>query len=254
MNELRGIVIIWYREMLRYWRNRTRAITSVTQPLLFLAIFGMGLQNSIQSAAVGGDFLKFMYPGIIAMGTMGIALTSAISIVYDREFGFLKEILVAPVSRVSIAIAKALGGTTNSLAQAAILLLLAPLIGVHLSVGSVLALLGLAALLAFAISGLGILLASRMKSTESFGLVMQFLLFPLFFLSGAFFPLQSIPGWMRALTNINPLAYGVDAFRSVLLGSNSIVLVHPLYVNILFLLGFSAVFMGLAVWQFQKTE
>lgn len=254
MNELRGLLIIWYREMLRYWRNKSRVVTSLAQPLLFLAIFGSGLRQSISGAAVGGDFLKFMYPGIIAMGIMGVSLTSAISIVWDREFGFLKEILVAPVSRVTVVLAKSLGGMSTALIQALLLLILAPLIGIHLSPLNVLLLVALGALLSLAISGLGTLFAARMKSTESFGLVMQFILFPMFFLSGAFFPLQAAPQWMQILTKFNPLAYGVDAFRGVLLGSHSAAIVQPLYANVLWLVGFTALFMTIAVWQFQRTE
>lgn len=254
MNELRGLLVIWYREMLRYVRNRTRIATSLFQPLLFLVIFGSGLRGSISGSAVGGDFVRFMYPGIVAMGIMGMALISAISIVWDREFGFLKEILVAPVSRTTIAIGKALGGTTTALIQALLLLLLAPFVGVRLTVGHVALLIPLGALLAFAVSGLGILFAARMKSTESFGLVMQFVLFPMFFLSGAFFPLQHVPLWMRLLTRANPLFYGVDAFRGVLLGSHDPTLVLTIHANVLWLIGFSVTFMSIAVWEFRRMD
>ena len=253
-NELRALQVIWHREMLRYFRNTTRIVTSLFQPLLFLIVFGAGLRRSMSGAAVGGDFVRFMYPGIVAMGIMGMAMMSAISIVWDREFGFLKEILVAPVSRTTIALGKAMGGTTAALFQALILLLLAPLIGVPLSAPHVLALLGLGAMLAFAISGLGILIAARMRSVESFGLIMQFVLFPMFFLSGAFFPMRGAPHWMRLLVRANPLFYGVDAFRGVLLGRHSPALVQPIHVNVLWLLGFSAAFMAVAVWQFGKMD
>ena len=253
-NELSALVVIWHREMLRYVRNRTRILTSLLQPLLFLAIFGSGLRQSLSGPGVGGDFLKFMYPGIVAMGIMGMAMTSAISIVWDREFGFLKEILVAPVARTTIAFGKAIGGTSTALIQAILLLALTPLLGIRLTAVDLAELLGLGALLSFAVSGLGILVASRMKSVESFGLVMQFVLFPMFFLSGAFFPLQRTPPWMRLLTRANPLAYGVDAFRGVLLGAHSPALLRSVPANVAWLVGFSVVFMTLAVWQFRRMD
>ncbi len=253
-NELRALAVIWQREMLRYLRNRTRILTSLFQPLLFLVVFGAGFRRSMSGASVGGDFVRFMYPGIVAMAVMGMSMMSAISIVWDREFGFLKEILVAPVARTTIAVGKALGGTTAALLQALILLLLAPLIGVPLTPGHVLALLGLGVALAFAISGLGILIAARMRSVESFGLIMQFVLFPMFFLSGAFFPLHGAPAWMQGLVRVNPLFYGVDAFRGVLLGGTSPAVVQPIEVNLLVLLGFSVAFMAVAVWQFGKMD
>lgn len=253
-SELRAMIVIWQREMLRYLRNRTRIVTSLFQPLLFLVVFGAGFRRSMSGAAVGGDFVRFMYPGIVAMAVMGMSMMSAISIVWDREFGFLKEILVAPVARTTIALGKALGGTTAALLQALILLLLGPLIGVPLTVPHVLALLGLGVALAFAISGLGILIAARMRSVESFGLIMQFVLFPMFFLSGAFFPVQHAPGWMRILVRANPLFYGVDAFRGVLLGAASPAVLQPIHVNVLYLLAFSLAFMGVAVWQFGRMD
>jgi len=252
--ELRGLFVLWQREMLRYARNRTRIVTSLFQPLLFLVIFGSGLRQSLSGQGVGGDFLRFMYPGIVAMGIMGMAMTSAISVVWDREFGFLKEILVAPVSRTTIALGKAVGGTSTALVQAVLLLVLAPFIGIRLTPGHLAALLGLGAMLSFAVSGLGLLIASRMRSVESFGLVMQFVLFPMFFLSGAFFPLQRAPVWMQLLTRVNPLAYGVDAFRGVLLGAHSPALVQSIPLNVAWLVGFSCLFMTLAVWQFQRMD
>ena len=129
---LSAIYTIWEREIIRYWREKTRIVSTIVQPLMFLAIFGTGLRQTLAGGRLGVDFLKFMYPGIIAMSVMGVAFFSTISTVWDREFGFLKEILVAPVSRTSIAIGKALGATTIASTQALILLILAPLIGVSL--------------------------------------------------------------------------------------------------------------------------
>jgi ABC-type polysaccharide/polyol phosphate export systems, permease component len=199
-----------------------------------------------------------MYPGIIAMSVMSVAFSSTISTVWDREFGFLKEILVAPVSRVAIAFGKTLGATTVAAIQALVLLILAPFIGVTIHLVIIPSLVAFMLLLAFAISGMGLLISSLMKTTESFGFVTQILIFPMFFISGAFFPLTAVPSWMRVLSDINPLTYGVDAMRQILLGNQvapavlSNLSLHTIISNALFLLGFSVVMVSAAVWAFNK--
>ena len=183
-----AIAIIWEREIIRYWRDKARIATTLFQPLMFLIIFGLGLRQPLASGNFGIDFIQFMYPGIIALSVMGVAFFSTVSTVWDREFGFLKEILVAPVSRSSIAIGKTLGATTIASMQALFLLILGPIIGVPIHPLVLPQLLFFMLLLAFAVSGLGLLIASVMKTMESFGLVMQLLVFPMLFVSGAFFP------------------------------------------------------------------
>lgn len=227
---------------------------------MFLFIFGAGLSSTLTQGNFGIDFIKFIYPGIIAMNVMGIAFFSTVSTVWDREFGFLKEILVAPISRTSISIGKSLGATTIASIQALILLVIAPFIGVQLHIFVVLQLFGLMVLLSFAISGIGLLIASLMKTTETFGLVMQVLIFPMFFLSGAFFPLTNVPTWMTIISRINPLTYGVDAMRRTILSSEipqqvlSRLVIYPITVNVLFLLAFSAVMISIAVIAFNKRD
>lgn len=227
-------------------------------PLMFLVIFGAGLSKTLATGNFGVDFTQFMYPGIIAMSVMSVAFFSTISTVWDREFGFLKEILVAPVSRVAVAFGKTLGATTIASIQALILLILAPLIGVAIHVAVIPQLVIFMLLLAFAISGMGLLISSLMKTTESFGLVMQVLIFPMFFISGAFFPLTAVPSWMLALSYINPLTYGVDAMRQIILGNqvasnilNGLSL-HAISVDALFLVVFSAVMVSAAVFAFNN--
>jgi ABC-2 type transport system permease protein len=255
---IQTIFTIWQREIIRYFRDKTRIVSTLFQPLMFLFIFGNGLNQTLNNSNFGVDFLQFMYPGIIAMSVMGVAFFSTISTVWDREFGFLKEILVAPVSRAAIALGKTFGASTIALIQALILLILAPFIGVKIYFDIVVKLFFFMILLAFAIAGLGLFIASLMKTTESFGLLMQVLIFPMFFLSGAFFPLTTIPWWLKALSSINPLTYGVDAMRQILLGNQvaSVILknfsLHPIFINALFLLGFSLVMVSLAVWAFNK--
>ncbi len=220
---LRGVYIIWYRDLLRYSRDRARIVASLGQPLLFLVVFGSGLSASLGMGVtqqVGNvSYVRFLYPGIIAMAVLFTSIFSAISIVWDREFGFLRELLVAPVSRASVVLGKALGGSTIAMLQGAILLILAPILGVRLNPFNTLELLAIMFLTAFAISSMGILIASRLQTMESFQMIINFLVMPMFFLSGAFFPLRGLPGWMSVLTRADPVAYGVDPMRRALLGS-----------------------------------
>ncbi|MFH0852204.1 MAG: ABC transporter permease [bacterium] len=258
MNLIQPIITIWRREIIRYWRDKTRIVSSFFQPIMFLFIFGAGLSQTLTQGNFGVDFIKFMYPGIIAMNVMGIAFFSTVSTVWDREFGFLKEILVAPIPRTSISIGKALGAATIASLQGLILLIIAPFIGVQLHIFTIIQLFGLMIILSFAIAGIGLLIASLMKTTETFGLVMQVLVFPMFFLSGAFFPLTNVPTWMTVISRINPLTYGVDAMRRVILDNVvsqkvlSSLVVFPLMVNLLFLIGFSVVMISAAVLAFNR--
>lgn len=258
MNFFKAIITIWHREVIRYFRDKTRIATSLFQPLMFLAVFGSGLRQMLAGGNFGVDFIQFMYPGILAIGVMGVAFFSAISTVFDREFGFLKEILVAPVPRSSIALGKALGASTIASAQALILLIVAPLVHVQLSFFVLPQLILFLLLLAFSISGIGLLIASLMKSTESFGLVMQVLIFPMFFVSGAFFPLTSVPAWLSVAASINPLTYGVDALRIILLRNQAPaetfkhLTLHSLYFDAFFLIIFSALMITVAVWAFNR--
>jgi ABC-2 type transport system permease protein len=225
---LRAVYIIWYRDVVRYSRDRFRLVASLAQPLLYLVIFGTGLSSSLGGARGGGfgggllDYKQFLYGGIIGMSILFIAIFSGMSIVWDREFGFLKEILVAPINRSAVAIGKTLGGATQAMVQGLILLLLAPVAGVKLTPLSVLELLPLMFLVCFALTAMGVALASRMRSMQGFQGVMNFLMMPIFFLSGALFPLRGLPTWMDALTHLDPLAYGVDPIRKVILRGSGV--------------------------------
>jgi len=258
MESFQAIVTIWQREIIRYTRDKTRIVSTLLQPLMFLAIFGAGLRQTLAAGNFGIDFVKFMYPGIVAMSIMGVAFFSTISTVWDREFGFLKEILVAPVSRTAIALGKTLGATTIAALQAFILLTIAPFVGINIHLAAIPQLFIFMLLLAFAISGMGLFIASLMKTTESFGLLMQVLIFPMFFLSGAFFPLTAVPSWMSMLSKINPLTYGVDSFRQIILGSEvsreimERVVLYPLYIDMSFLAAFSIIMVSAAVFAFNK--
>ncbi len=219
---LRGVYIIWLRELKRFWRDRPRRIGGFAQPIIYLALLGVGMQSAFKVFG-GGDvpYVKFMFPGILGMTVLFTAVFSSISIIWDREFGFLKEVLVSPVPRSSVALGKIIGGSTTALLQGAIFLALAftPwFYGFSLStLWKVLAVLPILVLLALSLTSMGVAVAARMTSFEGFPIVMNFLLMPLFFLSGAFFPLQGLPGWMTVLTKIDPLTYGVDALRGIML-------------------------------------
>ncbi len=248
------------REIIRFWRDKPRIISTAFQPIMFLVVFGFGFRQILSRSSFGLDFIQFVYPGIIAMNVMGIAFFSSISTVWDREFGFLKEILVAPVSRVSIVIGKIAGAATVATLQALILLVLAPFIGVYLNFTIVFHLVAFMILLSFAIAGLGLLIASLMTTTESFSVVMQVLFFPMFFLSGAFFPLTQVPLWMEWLSKLDPLTYGVDAFRQVILGQGAAAQVvktlslNSLEVDALILAGFFVLFIIPATLNFNRGQ
>lgn len=258
---LRGFYTIWYRDVLRFSRDKARIVGSLAQPLLFLVIFGSGLSPAMSGLAGGHlDFQRFLFPGIIAMAVLFTAVFSAVSIVWDREFGFLKEVLVAPVSRVVVALGKVAGGSSVAMFQGVIILLLAPLFGVSLSVNQVVMLLLLMFLTAATMTSLGLFFASRMRSMEGFHMIMNFVLMPVFFLSGAFFPLRDVPLWIEWLARVDPMTYGVDPIRQVTLQGTvpdfvlGMIRLHPIGVDVAVLLLFWLAFMIPAVWAFARTE
>ncbi|TLS36533.1 ABC transporter permease [Pseudalkalibacillus caeni] len=223
---MEGIIAIWQRDVIKFFRDRPRLIGSFAMPFMFLILFGSGMSGAM-SAMLGGsnqagpladfDFVEFMFPGIIGMTVFNTAIFSALSVVQDKEFGYMREILVSPISRVSIAIGKVLGGSTVAVFQGLMMLIFVPFIGVSLSFGMVLELIPVMFLVAFTISSLGLLISSSLKTTQSFQMVIQVLIFPMLFLSGALFPLNGMPSWMNFIVKINPLTYSVDMFKKVIL-------------------------------------
>jgi ABC-2 type transport system permease protein len=224
MNAVMVIYTIWLREFKIFSREKVRLIAGAGQPLIYLAVLGNGLTSGARLTAAGHiDYLKYMYPGVIGMSILFTSIFSALSIIWDREFGFLKEVLVAPVPRWGVAIGKSLGGSTVSMVQCVILIAIAPLVGISLTVMMVVKLLGLAFLMSFAVTSLGVVIASRMQSMQSFQMVMNFMIMPLYFLSGAMFPMSSAPVWMKTLMAGDPLVYGVDGIRNVVFSDTMIV-------------------------------
>ena len=260
-HNLKAIYTIWYRDVIRFSRNRARILASLGQPLLFLFVFGAGLSPAMGAMAGGNlKFEQFMFPGILAMAVLFTAIFAAVSIVWDREFGFLKEVMVAPVSRVAVALGKLAGGSTVAMFQGSLVLLFAPLLGIKLTLDQALILIGLMLLLALVMSALGILVAARQRSMEGFQVIMNFIMLPMFFLSGAFFPLNGVPIWMEVLARVNPVTYGVDPLRQVALRESlpqaflDTLRLHPITTDVAIMLGFGIAFLVPAVWLFSKQD
>ncbi len=222
---MEGIVAIWQRDVIKFFRDRARLVGSFAMPFMFLILFGSGMSGAISSMMGGAgsgpladfDFVQFMFPGIIGMTVFNTAIFSALSVVQDKEFGYMREILVSPISRVSIAIGKVLGGSTVAVFQGLMMLIFVPFIGVAISVMMVLKLIPIMFLVAFTLSSIGLIIASSLKTAQGFQMVIQVLVFPMLFLSGALFPLSGMPAWMNFLVKINPLTYSVDMFKKIIL-------------------------------------
>jgi ABC-2 type transport system permease protein len=258
-HEIRAAYAIWLRELTRFVSERARIVGALGQPLIYLAIMGTGFGATFRSAAVprGFSYLQFMYPGVLGMTVLFTAMFSAISIIWDREFGFLKEILVAPVARASIVAGKVAGGATVATLQGVLLLILAPLVGVHLGAAQVAGIALAMLLVAASLTSLGLVIASRMATMEGFQVVMNFLVLPLWLLSGAFFPLRGLPLWMTVLTRVDPLTYAVDALRGMVYGASPLaraLVVHPYRLNIGIIALFLAVMLTAAIATFGSRE
>ena len=254
--------------MLRYFQERSRIFSSLIMPLMLLITFGAGFTRMIGAISPGVDFIQFMYPGIIAMNVLMNSIMSGLSVVWDREFGFLKEILVAPVGRTGIVLGKAVGSATVACVQAIIMLALAPFLGVKLSFLMIIELIPMLVILSMSISGLGVLIASRMRSQQGFQIIVQMIIFPLIYLSGVFFPVNNVPAWLELVSKLNPLTYGVDAVRQLFLSGNVAasgaavstigvtIMGHTMSIleDVLVVLIIGIVLLVAATWSFSKQE
>jgi ABC-2 type transport system permease protein len=268
-SELRAIRIVWRRELIRFRADKLRMLTSLVQPLLFLFVLGAGLQQLSRAGTHGVSLKTFIYPGILCITVMFTAMFSAASIVWDREFGFLREMMVAPIRRSSIVIGKCLGGATVAGFQGVIVICLAGLVNVPYDPLLILGVFGLQLLLAFSITAFGVMIAVRIKQMQSFMGVMQMIVMPMFFISGALFPASGLPGWLTVLNRLDPLTYAVDPMRRLVFNHLTISpaarqALDPgvtwwgwhvpglLEAGVILILGL--VMLSIAIWEFSATE
>jgi ABC-2 type transport system permease protein len=212
--DLRGVKIVLQRELIRFGQDRTRMISALIQPMLFLFVLGGGLSSLTRGSTGGVDLKTFLFPGVLATSTLFTAVFSAISIVWDREFGFLREMLVAPVSRGSIMVGKCLGGATVATLQGCLVLVLAGFVHVPYSPVMLITLIGEVFLLSFMLTALGLVIAARIQQMQAVMGIMQMLLLPLSFMSGALYPIRNLPGWLGFVVRVNPITYAVHAVRT----------------------------------------
>jgi ABC-2 type transport system permease protein len=268
-SELRAVKIVWRRELIRFRSDRLRIVTSLVQPLLFLFVLGSGLQQLSSASTHGVDLKTFIYPGILCISVMFTAMFSAASIVWDREFGFLREMMVAPVRRSSIVIGKCLGGATVASLQGVIIIALAGAVHVPYDPLLLLGIFGLQLLLAFSITAFGVMVAARIKQMQSFMGVMQMIVMPMFFISGALFPVANLPGWLAFLNRIDPLTYAVDPMRRLVFSHLDISAAArraldpgvtwwgwhvPAGLEAVVVLALGLVMLGIAIWEFNASE
>lgn len=247
---MNAVYILWKRELIRYFRSRARIVGSLGQPLLFLIALGFGLGPVFQKAGQG-NYFEFLGPGVVSMGILFTGIFAGIQVIWDRQFGFLKETLVAPVTRFEIMLGKTLGGATVAFMQGVIVLILTLIIGVRVHSWALfpIALLSMF-LIALFFTALGIAIASLFDDMQGFQLVMNFVVQPTFFLSGALFPLNDVPNFLQAIASFDPLSYGVDAIRGALIGKSH----FGLGVDLVVLFVLSFIILSIGSYLFSKVE
>ncbi|MBU5689495.1 MAG: ABC transporter permease [Candidatus Aenigmarchaeota archaeon] len=248
--ELEAIYTIWLREIKRYLRAKERIISSLAMPIFWFLIFGSGMNIAMRLANTEVKYSDYIAPGIIAMALLFTSVSSGVSVIWDREFGFLKEMLVAPISRTSIVIGKSLGGATTALLQGLMIIGLSALFGVKFSLFSLVSLLPLMLLISIGFVNLGLIIASLMETIEGFQLIMNFVVMPLFFLSGALFPIDNLPYFLKIISLIDPLTYGVDAMRYIVLGASHL----PFSISLSIITIFVFITSIIGAWVFNKKQ
>jgi ABC-2 type transport system permease protein len=247
-----AIYVMWLREMKRFIRAKSRVLGTLMMPVFFLAFLGLGFRRMPVPGLGGGlSYLQFLVPGMVGMTLLFSSTMQGLSVLWDREFGFLKEIMVAPVSRVSIVLGRIAGGVTTNLIQAVLILAVSAVLGFRpRSAAGLLLGLGFMVLVAFTFIGFGLIFASRMKDMQGFGAVMNFIVFPLFFLSGALYPLDNLPRAVRLISYLDPLTYGIDGLRGALSGVSDL----PAAVDLAAMAGFAVIMVVLGAYAFEKSE
>lgn len=247
-----AVYVLWRREMTRYVRAKSRIVGSLAMPVFFLAFLGLGFRRMPVPGLDGGaGYIGFLAPGIIGMTLLFSSSMQGMSLLWDKEFGFLKEIMVAPVSRISLVLGRVAGGATTSMIQGLLIFGASMALGFRPRGAGTLALaLAFMLLIAFTFIGLGLVIASRMKDMQGFGIVMNFIIFPFFFLSGALAPLENFPWVVRALSYLDPLTYGVDGLRAALVGQSSL----PVALDLAVMAGSALLMLFLGAYFFEKSE
>ena len=258
MTELRGLYTLWLREVKRYLRDRTRIVSSFVQPFLWLVVFGSGIGAALRGGSQLPElsFQQLIFPGIVAQTLLFTSMFMGISVIWDREFGFLKEILVAPISRFSLFLGKMFGDSTDAIVQGILVFPIALALGISFSFTSFLIALPIMLLITIGLVSVGLVIASFMGSLESFGAIQSFINLPLFFLSGALFPVVGTGiTWLEVAARVNPLTYGVDALKSVILGAPYAPLqILPLWGDIAIVGVFDLIMIGIGTWAFSRMK
>ena len=248
MGELEGFYALWYREMKVFSREKSRIVSSLVTPLLWLVVFGGGLGSAVSLGGV--NYQIFIFPGILAMTILFSSVFFGLYIVWDKKIDFFKEVLVAPLSRVTIFAGKMVGGSIDALLQGAAMLVLGVVLGIRYNLLTLVLSFVFMFVLASALVSLGLIIGSNMESVEGFQLIISFLVFPMFFFSGALFPIDNLPSYLLLFTVIDPVTYAVDGLRGLLLGSSQL----PIALNMAILAGFAAVMIGIGTWSFKRLK
>ena len=247
MNQLEAMWALTWRDLVRFSRDRSQVLGAFARPLLWLVFMGKGLSGSVRLAG-GVGYQHFVFAGAIAMAVLFGGMFQGVAIIWDREFGFLKEVLVAPISRITIVLGKTLSGTAVTIVQGCLTLVFAPIVGLHFGLMAFLSLVGVIAILSLGMSAMGVVLATRMQTFEGFGAVSNFVIMPLYFLSGGVFPIERLPTWMAVLVSLNPVTYGVDLMRHALAQPS----VFGLGLDLTILVGFAASMVALSLAWFRR--
>ena len=248
-NTLYAIYILWLRQVKRYFRSKSRIIGSLGQPILFLVALGYGLSSTF-SAAGNGNYIQFLAPGIISMSILFTSIFSGIEVIWDRQFGFLKETLVAPVPRWAVMFGRTLGGATTAAMQGLIVLIISLIVGFRPEIAGIIPALAFMALIALVFTALGTAIASMIEDMQGFQLIMNFVVMPVFFLSGSLFPLSTAPEALKIIAYFNPLFYGVDGLRAVL---TSAAFLNP-WLDISVIAVIAAAFIGIGAYLFSRIK
>ncbi len=263
MSELKGIYALWYRETKVFLRERSRVISSIINPLLWLLIIGGGLGSAVSFGGV--NYQTFIYPGVLIQTALFSSVFFGVYIVWDKKVDFMKEVLVAPMRRTSLFVGKILGGSTDTLMQILILFAIGAAFtfvgimpGLHLTVYSIAVSLAFLLVTTIGLVSIGLIIGSQMESPEGFQLIISFLIFPLFFLSGSLFPITNLPNWLAPFIFVNPVTYAVDGIRTTLLGEQEKVIIGALQLSplldFLIVALFSLIMIGIGTYAFKKMK